>query len=162
MFTVIMFILIIVFIIWMCVALTKAWNKGAARRRQGAEAQSLRHGGRYVLEWVGPRAQGAADSEFGALLVDIPKKSGGDGAKFFERGVSVGSKRVPYGDLKDVVFVPGDGQKGFTPKQKMRNSAVLWLYRKKGSTIGIRDLTYRFDAQTMTAIQKGLGFLPGE
>lgn len=160
MFTVIMFILIIAFIVWMCVAMTKAWNKGAAQRRQGAEAQSQRHGGQYVLEWDGPTAQGAADPEFGALLVEIPKKSGGEGARFFERGVSVGSKRVPYENLKDVVFIPGDDQKGFTMKQKLRNSAVLWLYRKKGSTIGIRGLTYRFDGQTMTAIQKGLGFLP--
>jgi len=161
MFTVIMFILIIAFIIWMCVALTKAWNKGASQRRQGAEAQSRRHGGQYVLEWEGPRAQGAADSEFGPLVVEIPKKSGGDGAKFFERGVVVGNKRVSYDNLKDVVFIPGSG-KGFTPKQRMRNAAVLWLYRKKGSTIGIRDLTYRFDAQTMEAIQKGLGFLTEE
>jgi len=42
----------------------------------------------------------------------------------------------------------------------MRNSAVLWLYRKKGSTIGIRDLSYRFDYNTMEAIQTGLGFRP--
>lgn len=160
MFTVIMFILIIVFIIWMCVAMTKAWNKGAAQRRQGAEAQSLRHGGQYVLEWDGPAAQGAADPEFGALLVEIPKRSGGEGVRFFERGVSVESKRVPYENLKDVVFIPGSDRKGFTMKQKLQNSAVLWLYRKKGSTIGIRDLTYRFDGQTITAIQKGLGFLP--
>ncbi len=158
MFTVIMFILIIVFIIWMSVAITKAWNKGTALRRQGAEAQSRRHGGQYVLEWEGPRAQGEADPEFGALLVEIPKKIGGGCAEFFERGAVVGNNRVPYDNLKDVVFIPGSG-KGFTMKQRTRNSAVLWLYRKKGSTISIRDLTYRFDAQTMEAIQKGLGFL---
>lgn len=159
MFTAIMFVLIIVFIIWMCVALTRAWNKGASQRRSGADAQAARHGGQYVLEWNGPRAQGAADAEFGPLLVEVPKKLGGDGARFYEKGAVVGSKRVPYGNLKDVAFIPGQGG-GFTPKQKMRNSSVLWLYRKKGSTIGIRDLSYRFDGKTMEAIQTGLGFRP--
>lgn len=45
-------------------------------------------------------------------------------------------------------------------KRKMRNSSVLWLYRKKGSTIGLRDMSYRFDKQTMEDIQTGLGFRP--
>ena len=45
-------------------------------------------------------------------------------------------------------------------KQKMRNSAVMWLYRKKGSTLSIRDFTYQFDDDTMKAIQFGLGFRP--
>lgn len=160
MFTVVMFVLIIVFLIWMCAAIVKAWNKGAAKRLAGAEAQAKRHGGQCVLEWNGPRAQGPADPEFGPLLVEIPKKAGGDGAKFYERGVALGSKRVSYDNLKDVAFVPGVGSGGFTMKQKMRSSSVVWLYRKKGSTIGIRDLTYRFDGQTMRDIQTGLGFQP--
>ena len=125
----------------------------------GAEAQAARHGGQFVLEWEGPRAQGAADSEFGPLLVEIPKKLGSGSARFYERGLVLGSKRVSYDNLKDVAFIPGCGG-GFTPKQKMRNSSVLWLYRKKGSTIGVRDLSYRFDKQTMEAIQTGLGFRP--
>ena len=45
MFTLIMFILAIAFIVWFSVALTKGWNKQAARRRAGAEAQAARHGG---------------------------------------------------------------------------------------------------------------------
>lgn len=77
MFTAIMFVLVIAFIIWFSVAITKAWNKGAAKRLAGAEAQAKRHGGQYVLEWNGPRAQGPADPEFGPLLVEIPKKSAG-------------------------------------------------------------------------------------
>ncbi len=153
-------ILLIAIMVLISVAITKIWNKGAARRRAGAEAQAARHGGQYVLEWDGPRAQGAADGEFGPLLVEILKKSGGAGARFYERGVVIGSKRVAYDNLKDAVFIPGNGSKGFTPQQKMRNAAVLWLYRKKGSTIGLRDLSYRFDRQTMEAIQKGLGFWP--
>lgn len=159
MFTLIMFILAIAFIVWFSVALTKGWNKQAARHRAGAEAQATRHGGQFVLEWEGPRAQGAADGEFGPLLVEIPKKSGGDAARFYERGLTVGGKRVAYAELKDAAFIPGSGG-GITPAQKMRNSSVLWLYRKKGSTIGVRDLSYRFDKQTMEAIQTGLGFRP--
>ena len=152
-------VLFIVFLIWMCVAITKSWNKGAARRRAGAEAQAARHGGQFVLEWNGPRAQGAADGEFGPLLVELPKKLGGGSARFYERGLVLGEKRVSYDSLKDAAFIPGSGG-GFTPAQKMRNSSVLWLYRKKGSAIGIRDMSYRFDKQTMEAIQTGLGFRP--
>ena len=156
---IVIILLFIAFLVWMCAAITRAWNKGASRRRTGAEAQAARHGGQYVLEWDGPRAQGAADGEFGPLLVEIPKKSGGDAARFYERGLTVGGKRVAYAELKDAAFIPGSGG-GITPAQKMRNSSVLWLYRKKGSTIGIRDMSYRFDRQTMEAIQTGLGFRP--
>ncbi|WP_300412326.1 hypothetical protein [uncultured Oscillibacter sp.] len=156
---IVIILLFIAFLVWMCAAITRAWNKGASRRRTGAEAQAARHGGQYVLEWDGPKAQGAADGEFGPLLVEIPKKSGGDAARFYERGLTVGGKRVAYAELKDAAFIPGSGG-GITPAQKMRNSSVLWLYRKKGSTIGIRDMSYRFDRQTMEAIQTGLGFRP--
>jgi len=156
---IVIILLFIAFLVWMCAAITRAWNKGASRRRTGAEAQAARHGGQYVLEWDGPKAQGAADGEFGPLLVEIPKKSGGDAARFYERGLTVGGKRVAYAELKDAAFIPGSGG-GITPAQKMRNSSVLWLYRKKGSTIGIRDMSYRFDKQTMEDIQTGLGFRP--
>lgn len=161
MFNAIMFVLIIVFLIWMVTAIVRVWNKGQSQRLSGAEAQAARHGGQYVLEWDGPGASGSPDGEFGPLLVEIPKKIGGDAARFYERGAVIGSKRVSYSNLKDVIFIPGSGQ-GSTAKQRVRNSAVLWLYRKKGSTIGIRDLTYRFDGETMERIQKGLGFVPGE
>ena len=136
----------------------KTWSKDQRQRLASAEAQAQRHGGRFVLEWDGPRAQGAADGEFGPLLVEVPKKLGGGAARFYEQGAVVGNKRVSYDNLKDVFFQAGSGQKGFTPKQKLRNSSVLWLYRKKGSSIGIRDLSYKFDRQTMENIQKGLGF----
>lgn len=139
----------------------RTWNKGMNARQTGAEAQRARNGGKAVLEWSGPKAQGAADQEFGELLVEIPKKSGGTGVLFYREGFVVKGKRTSYEELKDVVFIPGNpGALSITPKQKMRNSAVLWLYRKKGSTIGIRDLSYRFDYNTMEAIQTGLGFRP--
>lgn len=61
-------------------------------------------------------------------------------------------------DLHGVFVFHPAGRMGV--KRKMRNSSVLWLYRKKGSTIGLRDLSYRFDKQTMEDIQTGLGFRP--
>ena len=158
MFTGILFLCVFVFIIVFFVLYIKTWNQGRAKRQAGAEANRQRHGGRCVLEWDGPRAQGAADGEFGGLVVEIPKKSGSGGAKFYERGFVLGNKRVSYDNLKDVVFFPGNPGRAFTLKRKIQNSAVLWLYRKKGSTIGIRDFGYRFDSQTMENIQKGLGF----
>ena len=45
MFTLIMFVLAIVFIVWFSVSVTKGWNKQAAQCRAGAEAQAARHGG---------------------------------------------------------------------------------------------------------------------
>ena len=61
-----------------------------------------------------------------------------------------------------IILSPYTGKPGkaYTMKQKIRNSAVMWLYRKKGSTLSIRDFTYQFDDDTMKAIQFGLGFRP--
>lgn len=150
-----------VLLVVITVGIMRTWNKGMNSRQAGADAQRARNGGKAVLEWSGPKAQGAADREFGELLVDIPKKSGAVGVQFYREGFVMNGKRVSYENLKDVVFIPGNpGAVSITPKQKLRNAAVLWLYRKKGSTIGIRDLSYRFDYSTMEAIQTGLGFRP--
>lgn len=154
-------IVLVILMIVITVCITRTWNKGMTSRQTGAEAQRTRNGGRAVLEWDGPKAQGAADQGFGELLVEIPKRSGAAGIQFYREGFIMNGKRTSYEDLKDVVFIPGrPGAMSITPKQKLRNSAVLWLYRKKGSTIGIRDLNYRFDYDTMEAIQTGLGFRP--
>lgn len=143
------------------VGICRVWSKGMNERQAGAEAQRARNGGKAVLEWNGPKAQGPADQEFGELLVDIPKKSGASGVQFYRLGLVMNGKRTSYENLKDVVYIPGNpGAISITPKQKLRNSAILWLYRKKGSTIGIRDLSYRFDGATMESIQTGLGFRP--
>ena len=150
-----------VLLVLITVGITRTWNKGVGERQTGADAQRARNGGKAVLEWNGPKAQGAADQEFGELLVEIPKKSGAVGVQFYREGFVINGKRTSYENLKDVVFIPGNpGAVSITPKQKLRNAAVLWLYRKKGSTIGIRDLSYRFDYSTMEAIQTGLGFRP--
>lgn len=155
------FIVFAILLTAITVGILRTWNKGMASRQAGANAQRARSGGRAILEWSGPKAQGAADQEFGELLVEIPKKSGIAGVQFYREGFIINGKRIPYENLKDVVFIPGrPGAVSLTPKQKMRNSAVLWLYQKKGSTIGIRDLSYRFDYSTMEAIQTGLGFRP--
>lgn len=151
-------IVLAVIIVVMIVTLCRIWNKGKQGRQAEAEAQRARHGGQTVLEWDGPKAQGAADPEFGELLVEIPKKSGAVGVQFYRLGLIMNGKRTSYENLKDVVYIPGTPGLALTVKQKLRNSAVLWLYRKKGSTIGIRDLNYRFDDATMQAIQTGLGF----
>lgn len=89
------------------------------------------------------------------MLVEILGK---DTARFYEGGL--GGKRAPYDNLKDVVFLPGTPGRGYTLKRKLQNSAVLWLYRKKDSAIGIRNLSCRFDPQTTEALQAGLGFRP--
>lgn len=52
-----------------------ARKKSLEGRPASAEAQRQRHGGQSVLEWDGPKAEGAPDPEFGELLVEIPKKS---------------------------------------------------------------------------------------
>ena len=153
-------ILFAVICVLVVVGIFRVWNKGVAQRQAGADAQRVRNGGQAVLEWNGPKAQGPADSEFGELLVDIPKKSGTSGVQFYRLGLVMNGKRTSYENLKDVVYIPGTKGFAVTPAQKLRNSAVLWLYRKKGSTIGIRDLSYRFDDATMQAIQTGLGFRP--
>jgi len=153
-------IVLVIILIVITVMICRIWNKGQKSRQAGAEAQRVRNGGQVILEWTGPKAQGAADPEFGELLVEIPKKSGGTGVQFYRLGLILKGKRTSYENLKDVVYIPGTPGLALTPKQKLRNSAVLWLYRKKGSTIGIRDLNYRFDDATAQAIQNGLGFRP--
>ena len=69
-------IVLVVLMVIITVGITRTWNKGMNSRQAGAEAQRARNGGKTVLEWKGPKAQGVADQEFGELLVEIPKKSG--------------------------------------------------------------------------------------
>lgn len=143
----------IAFIIWF----VKSWDKEKRRRQVNAEAQRQRHGGRTVLEWTGPRDQGPPDAEFGELLVELPKRGGGS-ARFYELGLILDQKRVSYDGLSDVFFNPGDAERGTDLKEAIQNSAVLWLYRKRGQALGIRDFIYGFDHETMENIQRGLGF----
>lgn len=135
----------------------RAWNKSQSSRQAGAEAQRQRHGGQAVLEWDGPRAQGAPDPEFGELMVHIPKKSGSGGADFYQQGVVVDGKRLAYGDLKDVAFAERTpGALVQTPK----TAAVMWLYPQKGMgrPISLFSLHYQYEDAMMRDLQKGLGF----
>lgn len=140
----------VVLIVWYL----KMWNKSKANRTAQAEEQRQRHGGQSVLEWNGPAAQGAADEEFGPLLVEVPKKSGGDGALFYEKGLVLSGKRVPYDSLKDVVYMESTPSLIPTPK----TAGVMWLYPQKGMAIGINGMTYKLDNATMDAIRTGLGY----
>lgn len=152
----ILFLIVIVVGIILIISYLRAWNKSQNSRQAQAESQRQRHGGQAILEWSGPRAQGAPDSEFGELLVSIPKKSGG-GAYFYQRGASVDGKRLSYGDLKDVAFVERTpGALIQTPK----TAAVMWLYPQKGKgrPISIFSLHYQYEDATMKAVQEGLGF----
>ena len=38
------------------------------------------------------------------------------------------------------------------------NFGVLWIYPKKGATIGLREMSYQFDNEIMEKIKQGLGF----
>lgn len=138
------------------VSYLRSWNKSQSSRQAEAETQRQRHDGQTVLEWNGPKAQGAPDQEFGELLVDIPKKSGGGSARFYQRGVDVDGKRIPYDSLRDVVFSERTPSLIQTPK----NAAVMWLYPKKGmgKPVSIFSLHYQYEDSIMQAIQTGLGF----
>ena len=126
-------------------------------RQKKAEEQQYRHGGESVLEWEGPRAEGAADAEFGALVVEIPKHNGG-AARFYERGLALENKRLPYSEIKDVVLAEATEAKKHTLKQAVRDMGVLWIYPKKGVAIGLREMSYQFDNEIMGKIKAGLGF----
>jgi len=152
------FLTVIAALIAFFVLYCKAFYAGRARRQENVEQQRRRNGGEYRLEWDGPLAQGAEDPEFGRLVVIIPKKRGTGGAAFHETGLVLDGKRLPYSEVKDIVYMPGRPGKKYTLKAAARDSAVMWIYRKKGSTIGIRDFSYQFDNQTMEKIKKGLGY----
>ena len=150
-----LFLAIIVVGIILIVWYIRAWNKNQRRRQAEAESHRQRHGGQTVLEWSGPKASGAPDHEFGELLVEIPKKSGGS-ARFYERGVIVGDKRLSYDTLKDVTFAERTPALIQTPK----TAAVMWLYPKKGMgrPVSLFSLNYEYKDADMKAIQAGLGF----
>ena len=142
------------FLIWF----TRSWNKAKKHRQDNAALQRQRHSGQTVLEWDGPRAVGEPDPAFGSLLEEFPRKGGGS-ARFYERGLVLNRKRVPYDSLSDVVFYPGEAERGKDLKEAIQNSAVLWLYRKGlRRTLGIRDFQYGFDHASCEKIRDGLGF----
>ena len=109
--------------------------------------------------WNKSSKQRQANAEAGALLEEFPKKGGGS-ARFYETGLVLDVKRVPYDTLTDVFFDEGSPERGADLKEAIQNSAVLWLYRKGGfhRTLGVRDFVYGFDHEDCRHIKDGLGF----
>lgn len=135
----------------------KAFHRSKAERQKTAEEHLLKHDGKRVLEWNLPRTPGEGDSEFGELIVVLPKKIG-EGAKFYAYGCIIDDKRVSYMDLNDIV-VQRDTRTSFTGlKRSLQNCGKLWLYRNSGSTIGLNTLIYQYEDETALAIKSGLGY----
>ena len=80
-------------------------------RAKKAEEHRSKHGGESILEWNGNLADGAPDAEFGKLIVEVPKKRGDGAARFYEKGLVLEKKRLPYSEIKDVVFVAATSDK---------------------------------------------------
>ena len=149
-------LIIIIFGVVVAISLLSAGKTSRKGRKASAEEQRQRQGGQLVLEWNGPKAEGAPDPEFGELLVEIPRKSGGS-ARFYLRGVIVEDKRLPYDSLRDVTFAERTpGALIQTPK----TAAVMWLFPLKGmgKPVSLFSLHYQYEDATMQAIRDGLGF----
>lgn len=127
-------------------------------RAKKVEEHRRKHGGESVLEWNGDFANGAPDAEFGKLIVEIPKNRGDGAARFYEKGLVLEKKRLPYSEIKDILLVDATSNKKYTVKQAIRDMGVLWIYPKKGATIGLREMSYQFDNEIMEKIKQGLGF----
>lgn len=153
-FMLVVFVGLIVFVVWYL----KSFYAARAQKQKKAEEQRARHGGESVLEWSGDYADGAPDGEFGRLVVIVPKKRGDGGARFYERGLVVDKKRLPYSEIKDIAYSSATPGMKVTLQQMTRDTGVMWIYPKKGSTIGLRGLTYRLDNEIMENIKAGLGF----
>lgn len=153
-FFLLVFVGFIVFAVWYC----KAFYAARAEKQRNAEEQRARHGGESVLEWSGDYAEGEPDGEFGRLVAVIPRKRGGGGARFYERGLTVDNRRLPYAEIKDVVYAGATPGKKMTLQQAVRDTGGLWIYPNKGSAIGLRGLTYQLDDETVENIKRGLGF----
>ena len=91
-------------------------------------------------------------------IVEIPKNRGDGAARFYEKGLVLEKKRMPYSEIKDILLVSATSNKKYTVKQAIRDMGVLWIYPKKGATIGLREMSYQFDNEIMERIKQGLGF----
>lgn len=136
----------------------KAFYADRNKRQEGAQENILRNGGERVLEWNAPTAVGPADEEFGELLTLIPAKFG-EGAKFYRLGCTVGNKRIPYLNIKDILVQEDQPSGGLnTLRNTMRDSGKMWIYQHKGATVGLNVLTHNLDTEVALAIKQGLGF----
>lgn len=72
------------------------------------------------------------------MVVTVPKKRSDGGTCFYEKGLVLGKKHLPYSEIKDVVLVSAEPGTKFTLKQAARDMGVLWIYPKKGTAMGLR------------------------
>ncbi|NBJ83106.1 hypothetical protein D5274_14915 [bacterium 1XD42-94] len=154
----IIFLLLVIGSVAFCVWYFKAFYAERAERQKKSEEQRKRNGGECILEWAGSLPDGAPDAEFGKLVVEIPQKRGGGVARFYKKGLVLEQKRLPYSEIKDVLCVEAVPGAKHTAKQAVRDMGVLWIYPKKGATIGLREMSYHFDNEIMNQIKRGLGF----
>lgn len=154
----IIFILILVGGIALIIWYLKSFYAERAEREKKAEEHRNKHGGECILEWNGNFADGAPDAEFGKLVVEVPKKRGNEAARFYEKGLVLDNKRLPYSQIKDILFAAATSDKKLTLKQATGDMGVLWIYPQKGAPIGLREMSYQFDNQIMEKIKQGLGF----
>ncbi len=136
----------------------RAFYAERGNRQKKAREHRMRYGGECILEWNGSFADGPVDPEFGKLVVEIPRKRGSGAACFYERGLVLENKRLPYGEIKDVLLAEATTDKKYTLKQAVRDMGVLWIYPQKGTAMGIREMSYHFDNEIMKKIKQGLGF----
>lgn len=152
----VMLVLLLALIAFIAVYL-KSFYASRNKRQAQAEENIERNDGKRVLEWSLPTVDGAVDEEFGELITEIPGKLG-NSAKFYKLGCIIGSNRVSYMNIRDLLVEEDTSGKVDLIKNATRNSAKIWIYRKKGCTIGINGLTYHIDGQIAQAIKQGLGF----
>lgn len=146
-------LLMFVGLIALIVFYLKAFYAEREKRQEKAQENIMRNGGQRVLEWSAPMTAGSADDEFGELITEIPAKMG-EGAKFYKLGCTIGNKRVPYLNISDILVEDATSGGGGI----VRNSGKIWIYRHKGSTIGLNSLTHKIDCEVGPAIKRGLGF----
>lgn len=154
------YLLILGFAIGACVWIMKLFNEGRRIRQKNAEEQRQRHGGESVLEWDGPYAEGEPDAEFGRLVVQFKQKKGSGYARFYERGLVRGKRRLPYSEVKDMLVLEENAPKMATALRRMQDqrSTGLNIYPKKGMQMAISKFDYEIDIKLLRDVQNGLGY----
>lgn len=154
------YLLILGFAIGACVWIMKLFNEGRRIRQKNAEEQRQRHGGESVLEWDGPYAEGEPDAEFGRLVVQFKQKKGSGYARFYERGLVRGKRRLSYSEVKDMLVLEENAPKMATALRRMQDqrSTGLNIYPKKGMQMVISKFDYEIDIKLLRDVQNGLGY----
>ena len=144
----------------LCGVLPALSEQGASDENGGLGPQRQRHGGESVLEWDGPYAEGEPDAEFGRLVVQFKQKKGSGYARFYERGLVRGKRRLPYSEVKDMLVLEENAPKMATALRRMQDqrSTGLNIYPKKGMQMVISKFDYEIDIKLLRDVQNGLGY----